>query len=380
MTALLLLATLAVVLLPMLPAVLEWHRKSDVGPLFIDTQDAQDPAFLARSFAAHLSEAIVTGQRRLGRSPIALAPADDDWPLTDREMRDARSRRVWHAAASAELPFGVNFLAEVAARGALHTAEGSMYRALWSGDELLLAPRSTVLRWAHGATVLVGRGCRLAGRVSADQRIEVHGKASFTLLHAPAIHFMGSAKRPVAPLPLNHSMYRLGLPEQVAWDPVAGRGTADDSLDVGAYRAWRGDLVCRADLFLGVGCNVHGSIKAHGDTVLDAHCCITGNLVCESSVSLGQGCVVTGTLTSEVEIVVGEGCVIGEPGRPATLAAPSVRIADGVVVHGTVWASSTGRAQVHAERPAQDQARSTAAIAAKAAQAELAPAPVRVSA
>lgn len=349
MTALLLLcATLAVVMLPMLPAIWEWHFKADVGPLFIDTQDAQDPAFLARSFAAHLSEAIVTGQRRLGRSQIALAPAGDDWPLTDREMRDARSRRVWHAAEGAELPFGVNFLGEVAARGNLHTADGSMYRALWSGSTLVLAGRSTVLRWAHGLNVVIGRGCRLAGRVSADQCIDVQGKASFTMLHAPAIRFLGSTNHPVSPLPLNHSMYRLGLPDGVVWNAVAGRGMADGSLDVGAYRAWRGDLVCRADLFLGVGCNVHGSIKAHGDAIVDAHCSIDGNLICESSVSLGQGCTVTGSLTSEVAIVIGEGCVLGLPDRPATVAAPSIRIAAGVVVHGTVWAGTSGRAQAKA--------------------------------
>ncbi len=364
---LLLAATALVVMLPMLPAIVEWRRKTDVGPLFIDTSDAQDPAFLARSFAAHLAEAIVKGQNRLGRSLIAVAPADDDWPLTDREWRDARSRRVWHAFTDAELPFGVNFLGEVAARGALRTAEGGLYRALWSGSTLQLAARSTVLRWAHGQVVEVGRGCRLAGRVSADDCILVRGKSSFTMLHAPTLRFSSSRVGAPAPMPLNQSMFRLGLPEQVEWDGSACRGTADASLDVAAYRAWRGDLVCRADLFLGAGCNVHGSVKAHGDIVVEGHCTVNGNIVCEGAISLGAGCVVRGSVISEVEVVLGEGCLIGQPSRPATVAAPSIRIAPGVVVHGTLWASESGRTHVRPE-PAVQQAPAERASVPRAAE------------
>ncbi len=343
-------ATAIVATLPLLPAIIEWHRKTDVGPLFIDAQDAQDPAFLAHSFAAHLAEAIVKGQTRLGRSPIAVAPQGDDWPLSDRELRDASSHRVWHAFGDAELPFGVTFLAEVAARGVLRSAEGCMYRALWSGSTLHLAARTTVLRWAHGRVVEVGRGCRLAGRVSADECILVRGKSSFTMLHAPTLRFSSSRSSPFAVRPLSHSIFRLGLPDEVAWDSTACRGTAHGSLDVGGYRAWRGDLVCHADLFMGTGCNVHGSIKARGDIVVDAHCTLGGSLVCEGTISLAQGCEVRGSLISEVEIVLGEGCVIGHPDRPATVAAPSIRVAPGVVVHGTLWASESGRTHVRGEQ------------------------------
>ena len=343
MTWLLLFAfTALVVLLPLLPAIVEWHRPSDAAPLHIDTHDALDPPFLARSFAARLAATLAVGQTQLGRSPIADAPPHADWPLTAGERRAATSRRVWHAAGDAELPAEISFLAEVAAHGTLRTAAGGVYRALWAGSRLQLAPHSSVLRWAHGAQVDVGPGCRLIGRVSADDSITLRSDTSFTLLHAPTVRFGPGRSGAVA---AETGVFRLGLPDAVAWDAAAARGTCDESLDLGAHRTWRGDLVCRGDLLLGMNCNAHGSLKAHGDITAAAGSVIAGSMIAQGGITLGTGCVVRGSVISETEIVLGIGCVVGAPGHPATVAAPSIRVASGAVVYGTLWAGEAGRTQ-----------------------------------
>lgn len=351
MTWLLLFALTALaVVLPMLPAIAEWHRPSDVVPLYIDTQDGLDPTFLARSFVARLAAVVAVGQTQLGRSLIAQAPVRATWPLDAGERLSAVSRRVWHTAGDAELPSGVSFLAEVAAQGALRTAVGGVYHALWGGRYLQLAPRSSVLRWAHGTKVDVGTGCALAGRVSADDSITVRGDTSFTLLHAPTVRFLpaqsqATASQATAVAP---SVILLGLPTAVVWDATAGRGTCDDSLDVGAHHAWRGDLVCRADLSLGAGCNARGSLKSHGDITVAAGGLIAGSVVAEGSIALGAGCAVHGSVISETAIMLGAGCVIGAPGHPATVAAPNIMVAPGVVVYGTLWAGTSGHTQAGA--------------------------------
>ena len=338
-------STALVVLLPMLPAIVEWHRPRDLVPLHIDAEDALDPPFLARSFGARLAAALAAGQTQLGRSPIADAPAFSDWPLNAGERRAESSRRVWHTAGDAELPSDISFLAEVAAHGTLRTAAGGVYRALWAGRLLELAPRSNVLRWAHGARVDVGPGCNLTGRVSADESITVTSDTSFTLLYAPSIRFVPARPGVIAASP---SVVRLGLPKAVVWDAAAARGTCDESLDVGAHRAWRGDLVCRADLSLGMGCNAHGSLKAHGNISVAAGSMIGGSVVAEGSIALRAECAVRGSVISESAIELGSGCVIGAPDRPATVAAPSITVAPGVIVHGTLWAGQSGRTEADA--------------------------------
>ena len=358
------LLTAAVVLMPMLPALIEWRWPQDVVPLPIDGQDALDPPYLARSFVVQLAQALASGQARLGRSLIARAPMQGDLPLTERELKRLRSRRVWFVPGDLTLPPRLSFLGEVAAEGSLRTASGAVYRGLRARDRLVLAERSTVLRWAHGAEVEVHSGCDLAGRISADERIHLLGPANFMLLHAPVLCFgadpdqldeappwtefahAGTAwGRPEAQVPALSVVGCGGLPAPVVWNPVARRGSCDGSLRVAGASAWRGDLVCRGDMALGLRCRGHGSLKVHGDLVVGAGCQIAGSLVAGGRIDLGLACAVLGSVVSEDEIVLGAGCVVGAPGRLVTVSAPRVRVAPGVVVHGTIWALESGRTQ-----------------------------------
>lgn len=336
---LLFLLTALAVLWPMLPAIIEWARPTDVMPLQIDTLDTLDPPCLARSFATRLAAALAQGQKQIGRSEMAQAPSRASWPLNAREQETASSRRVWQTSGDARLPPDVNFLAEVSAQGSLRTAAGRVYRALWAGRALELAPGSQVLRWAHGAQVDVASGCRLAGRVSADECITVHSDTAFTLLHAPTVRFLPAATDVIAE---TTPVSWIGLPDAVAWDATASRGTCDDALDIDPHCAWRGDLVCRGALSLGPGCKAHGSLKTHADLLVGAGSSITGSVIAEGRITLGAGCRVRGSVVSETAVVLGNGCVIGAPDHPATVAAPRIQVAPGVRVSGTLWAGEDG--------------------------------------
>ena len=327
------------VLWPMLPAILEWARPTDVTPLQIDTLDTLDPPCLARSFALRLAAALAQGEKRLGRSEIAEGASNATWPLNASEQETATSRRVWHTRGDACLPPDVNFLAEVSAQGSLRTAAGRVYRALWAGGALELAPGSQVLRWAHGAQVDVGSACRLTGRVSADKSITVHSDTAFTLLHAPTVRFLPAVTDEITE---THQISWIGLPDAVKWDAAASRGTCDGVLDIDPHCAWRGDLVCRGALSLGPGCKVHGSLKTHADLRVGAGSSITGSVIAEGRITLGAGSRVRGSVVSETVIVLGKGCVIGAPGHPATVAAPRILVAPGVRVSGTLWAGENG--------------------------------------
>ena len=358
------LLTAAVLLLPMLPALVEWRWPRDVVPLPIDGQDALDPPFLARSFVEQLAHAMAGGQQRLGRSLIARAPMHGELPLTERERKWLRSRRVWFAPGDLALPAGMSFLGEVAVEGRLCTAANAVYRGLRARGRLELAAHCTILRWAHASVVDVQSGCDLAGRVSAEERINLLGPANFMLLHAPTLCFGTDPAQPEETPPWTgfaraRSARGLGaahgdgppagacggLPAPVVWNEVARRGTCIGALQVASDSQWLGDLVCHGDLALGPRCDAGGSLKVHGDLVASAGCRVAGSLVVGGRIDLGMACVVLGSVVSEDEILLGAGCIIGAPGRPATVSAPRIRVAPGVVVHGTIWALESGRTQ-----------------------------------
>jgi len=72
---------------------------------------------------------------------------------------------------------------------------------------------------------------------------------------------------------------------------------------------------------------------------------VEGSVVAQGEVVVGAGSAVGGSVVSETAVVLGPGCTIGTPERHATVCAPRIEIALGVVVHGTVWAGASGDAQ-----------------------------------
>ena len=350
MPAVLAVLALVAMLLPMLPALLEWHRPTDVAPLGIDGADALDPAFLARGFAARVAETLASGGASLGRSALVSLSGNVTavcWPLRPDERLRRSSQRVWHVDGDSELPAGISLMAEVAASGSLATARSGLYRALLAGRRLWLAEDSVVLRWAHAADLEAAPGCHLAGRATADREIVIHERVRFSRLHAPTVRFVtgtgGLPQAAAAATRIEVLPRRLGDEGPVAWEAGLRRGVADTALDIGPHRTWRGDIVCHGRLRLGRGCRARGSLKAHGELVLARGCSISGSVVAVGAVRLGDGCRVRGSVISETAVVLGPGCVVGTPEQPATVSAPRIRVACGVVVHGTLWAGVAGR-------------------------------------
>ena len=340
MLALLLLATLSVVLLTMAPALREWLRPSDVQPLSIEEDDALEPLYLARSFALRLADALRVGACMLGRTDIvACGPGGVLPALTAQEQADRVSHRLWHAPGDLELPQGMAFYAEVSAQGVLRTAAHGVYKALWAAQRLQLGSHVSVLRWAHAAEVAVGPDCHLEGRVTAAQRVVLAPGTRFGLLHAPRLEFQPVAARQAAGLPCVGA----AAPAGMAWDAASRRAISRGPLVLQAAACLQGDLVCHGDLTLGAGCTVRGSIKVHGGIVAGVGCQVEGSVFATRGIRLGPDCSVRGVLTSEAAVALATGCTVGTPAALSTVCAPRLEIAAGVVVHGTAWAQEHGR-------------------------------------
>jgi cytoskeletal protein CcmA (bactofilin family) len=359
-----------VLALPWLPALKEWLHATDVQPVLNDSPQALHPSLQAREFAERLQAAVMAGDDEIAGAAIASVPPYGTWPLDAFERRAGSSQRVWHTMGDAELPPDFGFQNEVVAGGDLTSAQRGLYRALFAGGLLRLAKRSFIKRWAHAHVVEMSPGCQLTGRVSADDRIHVRGDVIFGVLHAPIVRFMPrkagpgtvATALPAAPTPISGT-----LPAPVVWDPVAQRGVCDQALELPADSAWSGDLVCRSHLLLGAASQVGGSLKAHGHVAVDDGCRIHGSVVAVGRIELGERCAVRGSLISETAIVLGPGCRIGAPEFPATVTAPRIDVAPGVVVHGTLWASKTGRSRQSVSMAVARPARTLATPAGPAA-------------
>ena len=339
-TLLLIGLTLLVIVLPLLPALQEWRRPSDVTPLPIDEADALEPDYMAQRFGQRLDDAVDRGLIEIGGVPLVHLPAEAGrapWPLDEREVRSGRSRRIWHSDGDCRLPERLHGLAEMSCAGTMQAAAGHTYRALRARQALLLPERVRVLRWAHGRQVVVGDRSVLAGRISAEHSLLIGREVSFSLLHAPVIRFadaVDAAHRP-DPEGLPAALGRAdGLRPGAPGQPARVEG----ALIVAALRHWDSDLDVDGHVTIGEGCHGQGRLRATGAVQVGAGAVLAGSLAAAGEIYIAAGAEVQGSVISESTIVLGAGCVIGLPGTHATVRAPRVEIGKGVVVHGTVWA------------------------------------------
>jgi predicted acyltransferase (DUF342 family) len=294
-----------------------------------------------------------------------VIPPDGRWSIgsTDGVLWDAvtgtgRVPRVLHVPplrrwrgeliAERHLSLGEGCEAGGSIRAAsLNVGAGSfVHGGLMAPGEIYLAAGAAVQASIVSETLVVlGAGCVVgvpgthatvrAPRVEIGKGVVVHG----TVWSGQRLLTVGSAQDDDLD-PMDES----GLGAAVRWDGVSGRGLASEDLKIPPLRQWGGDLVCQGDLELGARCHARGSLKAYGDLGLGAGVQVDGSVVAQGEVLVGAGSAVGGSVMSESAVVLGPGCTIGTPERHATVCAPRIEIALGVVVHGTVWAGASGDA------------------------------------
>jgi cytoskeletal protein CcmA (bactofilin family) len=113
-------------------------------------------------------------------------------------------------------------------------------------------------------------------------------------------------------------------------------------LDILAGTEIKEDLIVSGRVRVGANSIVRGSIKSHGALELSPGVTIDGSLVSRTHLVVGDDCVVSGIIVAEGSIQIGSGTRIGSETALSTVTAPTIRMAPGAAVHGTVWARESG--------------------------------------
>ena len=157
-------------------------------------------------------------------------------------------------------------------------------------------------------------------------------------MQAPLIRFgaslPSSAPRAVARTPL-------AVPPAIL-DQTAERWLVGGSLNVPPASFHHTSLVTRKHLTIGAGSHIAAGIKSNGDLRLEGDLRIDGAVVCSGTLYIGPGCIIKGPVVCEKTVTIAAGTVIGSLALPTTVTAPEMRIEEGVLAHGSVWAREIG--------------------------------------
>jgi predicted acyltransferase (DUF342 family) len=337
--------------LPLLPTLVEIRRRAEAGPLRVDRENDGEVRHFARRFKAYLeshfkqpslSELIARSVSQEGRfndgTPYRIVGRDVS-VAADKAAKSVNG--IVLCCEPAELPERLEFVDGIYAANDIDCGKETIIRSLYAERNARLQDGVVVLRWIHVQNELaVENNAVLYGRASAEALIRIGAGVEFERLHARRILF----KEARMTAPGNAASSVTLTPRDVVARRRVGRCYfLDEDLNVAAQTVVRGDFVVQGAVRIGRNARVEGSIKSRDDMFIEAGAQVQGSVISGRDLEIGPDCKLRGPVVSSRRLTVRSGCQIGDETYPTSAIAPSILIEAGVVVFGTVWASSHGR-------------------------------------
>jgi len=342
-TVLLVLLAGIVFVLPLLPALIELRLKRDAYPLNVIQQYSGEIRHFSYGFRIYI-EALLEPLEKCVVSGTALKgamPDGDEYLLLGNAgaaLFSSAGKTIPNCSSIVAtgvdmvLPDGVTFTKEVYAANKLMSGKKNVFRALLGEKDIHLGRASTINRWAHAVGALrAGPDCELHGRISSDCEIQLDSGCEFQRLNAPRIA-LGHLKAEAAD----------AAPKTAETSLPVDRRLVEEDLEIKAGEVVTTNIVTRGRLHICTGARVLGSVKSNRHMTVDANVSVEGSLISASTMHIGRDCRISGPIIAEHGMAIDTGTRCGSPQTPTTVTAPTIEIADGVVVFGTVWARTEG--------------------------------------
>ena len=336
--ALLLLATLAWIAIPFIPAVMELIRPRDAAPLNAVGQDSGKLTFFATSFVERMTSEGLMGTSvpprlsdgsavRIHNQVTPIVPTNA--PITD----------VVVLMDDTPIVAGTTVAAECLARRTFRGGANCTYRAILGQRDVQLGARSTVLRWVHANGRLdAAAGTQLMGRATSDREILLEAGVRFDRLDAPMVRVGGGGTIETPILPV--SAYAPFVPERaIALGHSYWRVTGN--LVVPPDTSMAGSVIVRGNVIVSEGARVEGSLKAHGTMHVKGAAVIVGSVTARGRIVVEDGARLSGPVISEHSVIIGAS-VVGVASKRTTVTAPRVELRSGATVYGAVMAADGG--------------------------------------
>lgn len=345
MFLLLLLAAMAWLLLPLIPALRELLHPADAEALTQVGHDAGDLAIFATGFRRYLERELASGD-----DPATPGQLRDGTPLLQLTgQTDVLRRAATPEGAVASLvlvnepvvlPGNETFLYEVYARDRFVGGSDAVYRALLVERDAELGPRSRVLRWLHvEGDAVVGDAAVLEGRASVAGTMWLGANVQFgRVVAARIVSGPDDPRIPTAMEPVLASTMKLPRTAK----PQRGFVRIDGDLEIPAGTSLVGHVVVYGNVSVGEGARVAGSIKSHGDCRIGRSAVVQGAIVARRSVHLGEGARSAGPVIAERDITLASGASVGRPDAPSSLTGERVTVHPGSQVFGAISARREG--------------------------------------
>jgi predicted acyltransferase (DUF342 family) len=130
-----------------------------------------------------------------------------------------------------------------------------------------------------------------------------------------------------------------------AFIPGDGRWIIDGDLSIPPGHSVNARLVVSGSLLVGTGSRVRGDIHVMRDLIVHHDATLNGAVRCDGSMRIGECCRLAGPVMVTGQIAAGSQTVFGSMEQQTTVVASEIRLQEGCMAHGAMWAQCRGEVQ-----------------------------------
>jgi predicted acyltransferase (DUF342 family) len=330
-----LLVSMAFILIPFLPGIIELFRPKDDRPLALNMNFSKDYKFFGKSFKKII-------ENGLGMEHV-LEPGEYTLVLSKPEkVRVVEWEKVSEKKTVDEILFvlvdfasgsDAQFKKEIYVKGACMIGDRNTLRALYCEGDLVIGERTSVVRWVDGdKDIDIKEGCQLGMSVACSRKLSVARNCSFSRMFG---------------LPI--ATYRVKLPE-IPPD-IQVRDISDTTIMITKeetiippHTSIPRDIVTRQRIVLKERTLAKANIKSYRDIIIEKGSRVEGNLFSEKSVIIEAGCTILGNIFSQGRVKLGNAVQVGQEGQiKSVIAKKGIFIEGNVNIYGYLMTEGEGK-------------------------------------
>jgi predicted acyltransferase (DUF342 family) len=323
-------------IIPFLPGIIEYYRKTDADPLFVPVGYSKEPRYFSTSFKhilAHSVEGLQAGKEILD---ITLSKEEKIEITTDRIIPPGKE--IDHLLyIKGDLTSGdhVKLIMDVFVTGNVSLGADNIVQVLAADGNITIAEGVLFNRWVDAEGKLdISANCNLGISATSGSILRIAGDCLFRRLYAMPI-VSGIIYEPAI-----DDYDKIFANKNILFDSSFVR---EKKTVIEPSTEMDKNIVFEKTVEIGHDCIFRGAVKSYGNLNIMENVTVCGNIFADGDIRLGKGTIVLGNIFSQGSVFLTSGVKVSRPNIiKSVIGKKDVTIEKDVIIYGYVATEGLG--------------------------------------